>query len=53
MCQAKEFDAFLSNIRVQYLILAGDVFDDLKFNRLQHWHWQALGRFEKYRTTVR
>ena len=36
-----------ANIRVQYLILAGDVFDDLKFNRLQHWHWQALGRLRK------
>ena len=47
MCQAKELDAFLSNIRVKYLILAGDVFDDLKFNRLQHWHWQALGRLRK------
>jgi len=47
MCQAKELDEFLSNIRVQYLILAGDVFDDLKFNRLQHWHWQALSRIRK------
>jgi UDP-2,3-diacylglucosamine pyrophosphatase LpxH len=47
MCQAKELDAFLSNIRVRYLVLAGDVFDDLKFNRLQHWHWQALGRIRK------
>lgn len=47
MCQARELDAFLSNIRVQYLILAGDIFDDLKFNRLQHWHWQALSRIRK------
>jgi UDP-2,3-diacylglucosamine pyrophosphatase LpxH len=47
MCQAQELDAFLSNIRVGYFILAGDVFDDLKFNRLQHWHWQALSRIRK------
>jgi UDP-2,3-diacylglucosamine pyrophosphatase LpxH len=47
MSQARELDTFLSNIRVQYLILAGDIFDDLKFNRLQHWHWQALSRIRK------
>src|SRR5262245_26603258 len=47
MCQAKELDEFLSRIRVKYLILAGDVFDDLQFNRLQHWHWQALSRIRK------
>lgn len=47
MCQAKELDEFLSRIRVKYLILAGDVFDDLKFNRLRHWHWQVLSRIRK------
>jgi len=47
MCQAKELDEFISRIRVKYLILAGDVFDDLQFNRLQHWHWQALSRIRK------
>jgi len=47
MCQAQELDRFLSNIRVKYLILAGDIFDDLRFNRLQHWHWQALSRIRK------
>jgi UDP-2,3-diacylglucosamine pyrophosphatase LpxH len=47
MCQAKEVDEFLSRIRVKYLILAGDVFDDLKFNRLEHWHWQVLSRLRK------
>jgi UDP-2,3-diacylglucosamine pyrophosphatase LpxH len=47
MCQARELDEFLSRIRVKYLILAGDVFDDLKFNRLQHWHWQVLSRLRK------
>ena len=47
MCQARELDEFLSRIRVRYLILNGDIFDDLKFNRLQHWHWQALGRIRK------
>lgn len=47
MCQAQELDRFLSNIRVEYLILAGDIFDDLRFNRLQHWHWQALSRIRK------
>lgn len=47
MCQARELDLFLSLIRVKYLILAGDIFDDLKFNRLQHWHWQVLSRIRK------
>lgn len=47
MCQARELDAFLAGIRVKHLILAGDIFDDLKFNRLQHWHWQALSRIRK------
>jgi UDP-2,3-diacylglucosamine pyrophosphatase LpxH len=47
LCQAKELDEFLSRLRVQYLILNGDIFDDLKFNRLQHWHWQALSRIRK------
>jgi UDP-2,3-diacylglucosamine pyrophosphatase LpxH len=47
MCQAEQLDDFLSRIRVEYLILAGDIFDDLKFNRLQHWHWQVLSRIRK------
>jgi UDP-2,3-diacylglucosamine pyrophosphatase LpxH len=47
MCQAKELVSFLNRIRVKYLILAGDIFDDLKFNRLQHWHWEVLSRLRK------
>jgi UDP-2,3-diacylglucosamine pyrophosphatase LpxH len=47
MCQAKELAAFLARIRVKYLILVGDIFDDLKFNRLQHWHWEVLSRLRK------
>jgi UDP-2,3-diacylglucosamine pyrophosphatase LpxH len=47
MCQAKELVGFLNRIRVKYLILAGDIFDDLKFNRLQHWHWEVLSRLRK------
>jgi UDP-2,3-diacylglucosamine pyrophosphatase LpxH len=47
MCQAKELAAFLNQIRVKYLILVGDIFDDLKFNRLQHWHWEVLSRLRK------
>ena len=47
MCQARELERFLSNLRVKHLILAGDIFDDLRFNRLQHWHWQALSRIRK------
>jgi len=47
MCQAKELAAFLNRIRVKYLILVGDIFDDLKFNRLQHWHWEVLSRLRK------
>src|SRR5205823_1059760 len=53
MCQARELEDFLSNIRVKHLILNGDVFDDLKFNRLQHWHWQALSRIRKDRKSTR
>jgi len=47
MCQAKELTEFLMKIRVKQLILAGDIFDDLKFNRLQHWHWEVLSRLRK------
>ena len=47
MCQARELHDFLNSIRVKKLILAGDIFDDLKFNRLQHWHWQVLSRIRK------
>lgn len=47
ICQAQELCTFLSSIRVQYLLLLGDVFDDLNFHRLQHWHWEALGRLRK------
>ncbi|HEY4490950.1 MAG TPA: UDP-2,3-diacylglucosamine diphosphatase [Acidobacteriota bacterium] len=47
MCQAQALDEFLSRVRVQQLILAGDIFDDLRFHRLQHWHWQALSRIRK------
>ena len=31
LCQAKELSEFLQQIRVKQLILAGDIFDDLKF----------------------
>jgi UDP-2,3-diacylglucosamine pyrophosphatase LpxH len=47
MCQARELAEFLMRIRVKHLILAGDIFDDLKFNRLQHWHWEVLSRLRK------
>ncbi len=47
MCQAAALDHFLSRIRVNSLVLAGDIFDDLRFHRLQHWHWQALSRIRK------
>jgi UDP-2,3-diacylglucosamine pyrophosphatase LpxH len=47
MCQAQELVEFLNRIRVKYLILGGDIFDDLKFNRLQHWHWEVVSRFRK------
>lgn len=47
LCQAKELSEFLKHIRVKQLILAGDIFDDLKFNRLQHWHWEVLSRLRK------
>jgi len=47
LCQAKELSEFLQQIRVKQLILAGDIFDDLKFNRLHHWHWEVLSRLRK------
>lgn len=47
LCQARELAEFLNRIRVKQLILAGDIFDDLKFNRLQHWHWEVLSRLRK------
>ena len=47
MCQAKELREFLANIRVKMLILNGDIFEDLKFYRLSHWHWEAFGMIRK------
>lgn len=47
MCQARELHEFLCNIRVKVLILNGDIFEDLKFYRLQHWHWEAFGQIRK------
>jgi UDP-2,3-diacylglucosamine pyrophosphatase LpxH len=47
MCQAKELHDFLSSLQVKELILNGDVFEDLKFYRLQHWHWEAFGQIRK------
>jgi UDP-2,3-diacylglucosamine pyrophosphatase LpxH len=47
MCQAKTLLKFLKNIRVKNLILNGDVFEDLNFNRLQKWHWKCFGQIRK------
>lgn len=47
MCQAKELYEFLGKLRVKVLILNGDIFEDLKFYRLQHWHWEAFGQIRK------
>jgi UDP-2,3-diacylglucosamine pyrophosphatase LpxH len=47
MCQARELHEFLSKLRVKVLVLNGDIFEDLKFYRLQHWHWEAFGQIRK------
>ena len=47
LCQAKELSEFLPRIRVKNLMLVGDLFDDLNFRRLAHWHWEALSRIRK------
>lgn len=47
LSQARELQDFLKNIRVKTLILNGDIFEDLKFYRLQHWHWEAFGQIRK------
>jgi UDP-2,3-diacylglucosamine pyrophosphatase LpxH len=47
MCQARELHEFLGKLRVKVLILNGDIFEDLKFYRLQHWHWEAFGQIRK------
>ncbi|MES2201070.1 MAG: UDP-2,3-diacylglucosamine diphosphatase [candidate division FCPU426 bacterium] len=47
LCQARELHDFLGNIRVKNLILNGDIFEDLKFYRLSHWHWEAFGQIRK------
>lgn len=47
MCQSKELLTFLENIEVKYLILNGDIFDDLNFNRLDHWAWECFSQFRK------
>jgi len=46
-CKSKELLNFLSIIQPEYLILNGDVFDDLKFNRLKSSHWKVLGKIRK------
>jgi UDP-2,3-diacylglucosamine pyrophosphatase LpxH len=47
LCQARELHDFLSHLRVRTLIINGDIFEDLKFYRLDHWHWEAFGQIRK------
>ena len=47
MCQSKELLKFLDNLEVKFLILNGDIFDDLRFNRLKHWDWEAFSQIRK------
>ena len=47
MCQSKELLSFLDRLEVRYLILNGDVFDDLHFNRLDHWAWESFAQLRK------
>jgi UDP-2,3-diacylglucosamine pyrophosphatase LpxH len=47
LSRAEELKEFLQRIRVQQLILAGDIFDDLNFHRLHRSHWETLGQIRK------
>jgi UDP-2,3-diacylglucosamine pyrophosphatase LpxH len=47
MCQARELLELLENVEVKYLILNGDIFDDLRFQRLGHWDWAVFSQFRK------
>jgi UDP-2,3-diacylglucosamine pyrophosphatase LpxH len=47
MCQSKELLKFLENLEVKFLILNGDIFDDLRFHRLKHWDWEAFSQIRK------
>ena len=48
MCQANALSEFLNNIEVKYLILNGDVFENLKKTfRLRDSHWKALDQLRR------
>jgi UDP-2,3-diacylglucosamine pyrophosphatase LpxH len=42
-----ELNSFLDQISCKTLILNGDIFDDLRFNRLKSGHWKVLTRLRK------
>lgn len=42
-----DLNSFLDNISCKYLILNGDIFDDLRFKRLKSSHWKVLTRLRK------
>lgn len=43
----RELNRFLSAISCRYLIMNGDMFDDLRFARLKSGHWKVLTRLRK------
>jgi len=47
MSQSNDLLLFLDNIEVENLVLNGDVFDDLRFNRLKHMDWEVFSQFRK------
>src|ERR1700722_20366523 len=48
LCKAAELLTFLQHIEVKYLIINGDLFEDLKrTHRLNGEHWKILNQFRK------
>ena len=47
VCRSKELLGFLKTVKFRTLILNGDIFDDLNFNRLSEDDWALLGRLRE------
>jgi len=45
LCRARDLVRILDDYRFERLILNGDIFDDLNFNRLDSEHWEVLSLF--------
>jgi UDP-2,3-diacylglucosamine pyrophosphatase LpxH len=47
MCRAKDVTALLRSITFDKLILLGDIFQDMNFQRLKRGHWEVLSEIRK------